>query len=42
MEVETDLKNSKINNVFLLVKRQDLRAGLYSTSSNSVNNAIAS
>jgi len=33
MEAETDIKKySKINNVFLLVKRQDLRAGLYPTS----------
>jgi len=32
MEVETDLKYSKINNVFRLVKRQGLRAGLYPIS----------
>jgi len=32
MEVEQIKKYSKINNVFRLVKPQDLRAGLYSTS----------
>ena len=33
MEAETEIKKySKINNVFILVKRQDLLAGLYPTS----------
>jgi len=32
MEVKQIKKYSKINNVFRLVKRQDLRAGLYSIS----------